>query len=225
MPFIAIEGVNGAGKSTVIENICRRFPGTLSVKSPMDGFMDALKDYFVRNPQSIVGRVTYFNTAMGYTSDIVRNALAEDPKRLVLTDRYWYTTEASHLSWDSVYNGSKDRHELLEVMDAAKQYLTKPDLVVLIEVDDKERLIRVGGRNDGRNDKWHRPENDAKLFNAFKEEYERIFASLKGENARIARINSTGINSEETTEAVIKEIRKIAPWLSEQKSGRSLSRR
>ena len=225
MPFIVVEGPNGAGKSTVISLICKRFPDALSVKSPMDGFMGALKDYFVRNPQSIVGRVTYFNTAMGYTSDIVREALEEDPKRIVLTDRYWYTTEASHLSWDKVYGGSKDRKELLEVMDAAKQYFIKPDLVVLLSVDDKERLIRVEGRKDGRNDKWHKPENDTELFNAFKEEYERIFKDLEREGTKIAKIDSTKLGAEETASSVIREIKSIAPWLKEQKSSKCPSRR
>lgn len=225
MPFIVVEGLNGAGKSTVISLICKRFPDALAVKSPMDGFMGELKDYFVRNPESIVGRVTYFNTAMGYTSDIVRKALAEDPKRIVLTDRYWYTTEASHLSWDKVYGGSKNRRELLDVMDAAKQYFIKPDLVVLLSVDDKERLIRVAGRNDSRNDKWHRPENDIKLFDAFKEEYERIFGDLEREGTSIARINSTKLSAEETANAVIREIKSIAPWLKGQKNSKSLGRR
>ena len=224
MPFIAIEGVNGVGKSTVIDRISKEFPDVLNVKSPMDGFMDALKGYFVRNPQSVVGRITYFNTAMGHTSEIVRKALEQDPKKLVLTDRYWYATEASHLSWDRVYNKSKDRQELLNIMEASKQYFVKPDLVILLEVDDSARLIRVENRNDGRNDKWHRPENDVELFKAFKDEYERIFSDQEAKGTRIAKIDSTNMSAAESAERVMGEIRKIAPWLGEHRRDKSLGK-
>ncbi|MCL5007443.1 MAG: deoxynucleoside kinase [Candidatus Marsarchaeota archaeon] len=225
MPFVAIEGVNGAGKSTIIDMIIKRFPNAIKVKSPMDGFMDELKDYFVRHPESVAARTTYFNTAMGHTSDFVKRVLESDPERLILTDRYWYATEASHLSWDTVYNGSSERQELLEIMEAAKRYFVKPDLVVILEVDDRERLLRVAGRDDGRRDKWHLPEKDTELFNAFKKEYDRIFGEAEMKGTRISRIDSTHMNAEESAEMVTGEIAKVMPRLIDgEKPGKNVGR-
>ena len=225
MPFVAIEGVNGAGKSTVIDIITGRLQNAAKVKSPMNGFMDELKDYFVRHPESIAARTTYFNTAMGYTSDFVKRALEWDPEKLVLTDRYWYATEASHLAWDRVFNKSAGRRELLEIMAAAKAYFAKPDLVIVLEVDDRARLLRVAGRDDGRRDKWHLPGKETELFNAFKEEYGRVFDEAEKGGTRVVRIDSTSLSAEESAEAVIREIAKISPRLLDgEKKGKDVGR-
>ena len=204
MPFIVVEGVNGAGKTVASGRLAEALGNAQVVKTPMPGFLEELKEYFVRNQENVVARVTFFNAATKHTCDLINDTLCRDPNKFVIADRYWYSTMASHLAYDKVFNGSKSRDAIIEVMDISKKYFIKPDLVILIDVDPEERRRRIALRKDGREDTWHTEKADDRLFVAFKEEYDKVFDGLRKDGMKILRVNNTRMEIDQTAEVIRK---------------------
>ncbi|EET90021.1 MAG: AAA family ATPase [Candidatus Micrarchaeales archaeon] len=204
MPFIVVEGVNGAGKTVASSKLAEALGNAQIVKTPMPGFLEELKEYFVRNQENIVARVTFFDAATKHTCDLIRDMLCRDPNRFVIADRYWYSTMASHLAYDRVFNGSKSRDEIIEIMNISKKYFIRPDLVILIDVDPEERRRRIALRKDGRDDAWHTENADERLFVAFKEEYEKVFDDLRKDGTKILKVNNTRTEIDQTAEIIRK---------------------
>ncbi|MCL5434567.1 MAG: deoxynucleoside kinase [Candidatus Marsarchaeota archaeon] len=204
MPFIVVEGVNGAGKTVASGRLAEALGNAQVVKTPMPGFLEELKEYFVRNQENVVARVTFFNAATKHTCDLINDILCRNPNKFVIADRYWYSTMASHLAYDKVFNGSKSRDAIIEVMDISKKYFIKPDLVILIDVDPEERRRRIALRKDGREDTWHTEKSDDRLFVAFKEEYDKVFDGLRKDGMKILRVNNTRMEIDQTAEVIRK---------------------
>lgn len=138
--FIVIEGLDATGKSTLVGTLAKSLDATLLQCPPRleapeltDG---DLRPYF--DTRSAVQRRAYYRAANLIASEQAEVALQ---KGHVVMDRYWTSTVAfAALDADS----DLDR----EWQGAYPPELRKPDIVILLTVDEANRTKRMQGRGE-----------------------------------------------------------------------------
>ena len=138
--FIVIEGLDATGKSTLVEKLAKRLNATLLKCPPRleaPGLSDTdLRSYF--DDRSPLQRRAYYRAANLIASEQAEIALQNDH---VVMDRYWTSTVAfAALDNDS----DLDR----EWQGRYPPELRKPDVVILLTVDEKNRTKRMRGRGE-----------------------------------------------------------------------------
>jgi dTMP kinase len=131
--FIAIEGLDGSGKSTMSKKVAEKIDAKL-LKTPPDEFNQIRKkiDYLYRRC-SEGSRLFYLSTVF-YASDIVLQELQK--KRSVVIDRYWMSS--------LVYNNSNiDDQDIIKL----SRNLANPDLTIFLDVSKTKRFGRMMSRN------------------------------------------------------------------------------
>jgi thymidylate kinase len=128
-PFLVIEGLDGAGKSSVAAAAAALLDGTC-LKTPPDPMRDALPQVdAVADPQT---RLLYLLAGVSLTSQLVQ---AERTARAVVCDRYLYSALA--------YTGALDPEALATVRPLR---LATPDVVVYLHAPDHVRRARLARR-------------------------------------------------------------------------------
>ena len=142
--FLVVEGVNGAGKSTVIKEIenhlAARGLTTTKTHEPGDTPLGAELRRLLLNSPSIPRTSTAELLLFGadrseHVEAVIKPALQQ--KRFVLSDRYLYSTIAFQ-----GYGRGLD-HALIERVNAIAAHDTYPDLVILLDIDVHEGLRRT----------------------------------------------------------------------------------
>lgn len=137
--YVAIEGIDGAGKSTVIRRVASRLRRAgYRVVTRREPVSLALGQYAQRASVADPWTGAIFFTLDRY---IARSALEEDLRSasVVLTDRSFWSTLA--------YQGtalSPARRRTLE--DLQREATVAPDAVLLIDIDPTHALSRIGAR-------------------------------------------------------------------------------
>ena len=138
--FIVIEGLDATGKSTLVAKLAKSLNATLlkcppRLKAPelVDG---DLRSYFDNRPSA--QRRAYYRAANLIASEQTEVALQ---KGHVVMDRYWTSTSAfAALDDDPNLNQEWQESYPLE--------LRKPDIVILLTVDEENRAKRMRERGE-----------------------------------------------------------------------------
>ncbi len=138
--FIVIEGLDATGKSTLVDELAKSLDATLlgcppRLEAPelIDG---DLREYF--DARSAVQRRAYYRATNLIASEQTEIALR---KGHVVMDRYWTSTVAfAALDDDSDLNQ--------EWQGRYPPELRKPDVVILLTVDEENRAKRIQGRGE-----------------------------------------------------------------------------
>ena len=146
--FIVIEGVNGAGKSTVLvaleeylkkrqRSVCRTFePGA----TPLGKELRKLLLNSPGIPRSSTAELLLFGADRSeHLQKVILPALAE--KKIVLSDRYIYSTTA----FQGFGRGLDD--QLINHINSIATQNILPDLVILLDIDVRLGLERTLKRN------------------------------------------------------------------------------
>lgn len=138
--FIVIEGLDATGKSTLVAELVKSIDATLLQCPPRleaPEFVDVdLRSHFDDRPA--VQRRAYYRAANLIASEQAEVALKEGH---VVMDRYWTSTVAfAALDDDS----SLDE----EWHGCYPPELRKPDIVILLTVDEENRATRMQGRGE-----------------------------------------------------------------------------
>ena len=131
--FIAIEGLDGSGKSTISKLVAEKI-GAKLLKTPPDEFNRIRKqiDYYYR--KCLEGSRLFYLSTIFYASDIVLQELQN--KRSVVIDRYWISS--------LVYNNSSiDDQDIIKL----SRNVANPDLTIFLDVSKTKRLKRLISRN------------------------------------------------------------------------------
>ena len=138
--FIVIEGLDATGKSTFASRLAESLKATLlkcppQLKAPELSDKD-LRDYFDDRPSQQCR--AYYRAANLIASELAEEALM---KGHVVMDRYWTSTVAfASLDDDLNLNQEWRGRYPLE--------LQKPDVVILLTVDEENRLKRMHERGE-----------------------------------------------------------------------------
>ena len=140
--FIVIEGLDATGKATLVEKLTERLNATLlqcppRLEAPELSKCD-LRPYFDDRPPA--QRRAYYRAANLIASEQAEIALHNGH---VVMDRYWTSTVAfatldDDLDLDWEWQGRYPPE------------LRKPDVVILLTVDEKNRTKRMRGRGEPR---------------------------------------------------------------------------
>ena len=136
-PVILIEGLDGVGKSTLVNTLATKLNASLIASPPKipDPFEDN-QDLRVRMDQTEPGtRREFYRSGNFHASLLIEEARKHGP---VILDRYWPST-ASFAVLD-------DHQPQWEPMGVWPQGLVEPDIMILLTVDEKNRLKRMARR-------------------------------------------------------------------------------
>jgi len=133
--FVAIEGIDGVGKSTIATELSTRLNNlgipTLMMRSPVGDYQLAAP--YVNNICDVDSHYLFYLSGVKHTSEEIRKALGHHS---VVCDRYIFSTLAYHIA----NNASAQ-------VDIASLNILKPDFAFYISVSDEQlRMSRILGR-------------------------------------------------------------------------------
>ena len=176
--LIAFEGIDGTGKTTQIELLAevlrRRGLGVVATREPTDGQYGRKIRQLYKNRKSVTPEEElnlFLDDRREHVVQVIAPALASG--KVVLTDRYYYSTAA--------YQGAAG-HDPQKIIAANELFAPVPDMVIMLEAPVSLGVHRVQKlRGETLND-FEQEETLSRVAN--------IFAALKGANIR--RIDGTG---------------------------------
>lgn len=160
-PFIVIEGLDGAGKTTLAENLCKEFNIGLNYAVP-----DFLKEIrkTISKTKSPVATFKFFSLCNILRSSEFRN---KTKKQIIISDRYLFSTIS--------YHQEMLKQDLKESIDLFKSDLSFfwPDYVLYITADAEIRKNRITDRESEDFEQWYgdkvsfTPDLDKNYINVF----------------------------------------------------------
>ena len=149
--FIVIEGLDGTGKSTLVEKLSSALNAKSLSSPPLmsapDLYEGNLRDYFDKSPQLI--RRAYYSSTNLIASEMAIEALKHNH---VVMDRYWTSTVA--------FSSMDDCNEMAEWEGKYPSSIRPPDILILLTVDETNRDKRMVGRGEPKTDEEHNLASD-----------------------------------------------------------------
>lgn len=170
--FIAIEGIDGAGKTTQVERLRRKLESdgekVVVSKEPTDGpWGRKIRESAERGRMELADELQAFiNDRDEHVRDTIRPALARG--EIVILDRYFYSTIA--------YQGARGNN-VAELAATMRSRFPEPDVVFLIDTDPAEAMRRI---SEARGDVPNAFERQDAL-----EAIQKVFLELAAEDDRI----------------------------------------
>jgi dTMP kinase len=136
--FVAIEGIDGAGKTTVLEQLARMLPGVCTTREPSGSPVGALIRNWVLQGGTVDPRVD----ALLFAADRIEHYKREIEPMLregctVISERYVESSIA--------YQGAAGVPvEFIKLVNSA---VPRADLTVILDVDPGTALARIGRRD------------------------------------------------------------------------------
>jgi thymidylate kinase len=194
MPIIYLDGVDGTGKSTLSRALEEQF-GAKIIKTPPRDFFSERRPEIDRNAHSdIRACLEYYGSSVVYADGIARGMLEKNPDLLVVFDRSIYSTLATHIAMDGIYNRGRLSSHIRKEVDAYSKSLLKPDLIVFLYVEESSRLERIVRRSSSENTKSDADSDFAKLTSS---QFAIIANDLRGAGLNVLELNTSCIDQEE----------------------------
>ena len=133
--FLVIEGPDCAGK-TAVGTALRGIPGVAVIETPPSPFGEIKADVLTKCVPA--ARLLYF-----LAGNVHAGAIAAQANSAVVAVRYVWSTLAYHMA---IYGTPLE--ELAHVVEVVRREIPLPDLVVYLDVDRENQLLRVKGRPD-----------------------------------------------------------------------------
>lgn len=156
--FIVIDGVNGAGKGTVIEKLKKyleeKSTPAFFTREPGAGEFGKTIRELILNPKEKLPEITELFLFASDRSHHVANIMKPEIKKgnLVISDRYYYSTTAFQ-----GYGRKVDLNLINQINSIAIQGFT-PDFVLLLDLDPEEGLKRTKKIVDNERDAFEEEE-------------------------------------------------------------------
>ncbi|CAD5114060.1 DgyrCDS3208 [Dimorphilus gyrociliatus] len=142
-PIIAIEGLDGTGKSTLAYNLSKTLNGVYFHAPPSNvvGIKNSLKPVFQHNSEL---RKAFYLMSNYIAAHRMQDICKEN---VVFLDRYWHSSLAFGISekcLDEDKSLPPPEHEIY----TWPEDLQKPTVVILLELSEEERLRRLKNRHE-----------------------------------------------------------------------------
>lgn len=135
--FVVLEGVDGSGKSSILELLEDRLEKVHVTKEPTDSEIGKMAQRIANKETSpYMELFLYLADRVEHTEDIRRKL---DEGIHVVCDRYWGSTAA--------YQSAYDEIQLKYAESIQKYFILKPTLTFLLDLDPETALERISDRN------------------------------------------------------------------------------
>lgn len=136
--FLVIEGIDGAGKSTLAKNLHkelqdRQIPVLLS-REPTDGpYGRQIREFAIKGRPSADKEVELFiKDRKDHIKNIIKPAISEG--KIVILDRYYYSTLA--------YQGAAG-YDTAKIQNLHDDFILEPDLLIILDLPVDKALDRI----------------------------------------------------------------------------------
>jgi thymidylate kinase len=192
--FIVLEGLSAVGKSTVAPLLAERLGADLVATRPA-AFDEARRH--VDKSRLVMARLHFWMMCNYAVSETVREHLANG--RDVVLESYLYRTLATHAAMGATHLPPVDW-----------DYAVRPDVAVLLTLDEAERLRRLADRSRGLGSRYW-----SRLEESNVEVTRRAYESFG-----LAELDTTGLDAAEVAERLARLTHTFCPRLAERrKSG------
>ncbi|MCL5239544.1 MAG: deoxynucleoside kinase [Candidatus Marsarchaeota archaeon] len=195
---IALEGVDGAGKTTQARLLKEKTGGVIIKDCPPE-FLSLLRPSVERNAEKHQG--TYFTYHLGaviYADLKARSYLRNNPNGTVIFDRSLYSVLAVQMALDELFNNSTNEALIRKIATRTLGKITEADKVVFLEVEEKDRLIRLSKRGD----KNALSDSRVRFTQILRHKLNEL-ASIRNSSATdILQINTSAFAPEETADMI-----------------------
>ena len=146
--LVTIEGIDGAGKSTLVDGLRREYPGFVYTREPTDGWTGRAIEKSVSADENNPMRDLFLFTAdhANHLRETVKPALRDD--KVVVCDRYIdsraaYQAEATE---ELLEDGDEERVEW--ILDLHRGWSLFPDLTLLLDIESEKAVKRLRESRD-----------------------------------------------------------------------------
>jgi len=148
MTRIALDGIDGAGKTTVAEILKKKTNGIVIKDSPPE-FFGQLRHIVESNAEKHIGTYFAYHLAAATYADIkARLYLWKNPEGTVIFDRSLLSVFAVQLALDDLFNKGATHAFIKNIAFEIMGKFSKVDIVALLDVEEKNRLLRLSKRGD-----------------------------------------------------------------------------
>ncbi len=200
--IISIDGVDGAGKSTVIKLLLERLTelNLVSVKTSNRSEMSSeLKQFLNENiEKALIARFIYFSYSNLLASNEIKNKNYEN----VIIDRFVYSTEAYHKAVDRYYYGGIYYELLDHLSKEAEKELITVDVAIFLYVNEKEQMKRLLRKDPQENNKL---DFKIEIQKYVSEEFHKIAERLRHDGIFVYELDTSNMD-ENTVAKKIEEI-------------------
>lgn len=187
MQHIAIEGMDGVGKTTASKLLAKRLGYKFIDKNLRELFDDGDSyDNYIRIRDKVNASPDRLFTAWFYALGNIYLHTAHEKENIV-TDRYFL----SNYAWSGTENNN-------EVYDLLVKKLGSPDLTVILYADEHAILSRLRHRDE--------LDSDIKKVTLAKEKYEKMIYFCEKYKMPYMVIDTSNLSPEEVVEVIMKRI-------------------
>lgn len=150
--LVAVEGIDGSGKGTLVDNLKNEYPDAIYTKEPSDGFYgkairDRLETEDNATPADFYG---FLSDRYEHCDNLIKPAL--ESGEMVVTDRYALSTYAYQSKILDEELGLVDPIGYID--DMTYHFTIEPDLYIYLSIDVDTALERIDT-----DDKYEKREN------------------------------------------------------------------
>lgn len=201
--FLALEGIDGSGKTTVAKLLAERVPGCLQLRTPGHAFPQ-VRDLVLNPTYSLDdnARLLFF---LGEMVDLNTRVIATNrDSRLVLTDRFFLSTFVYQV-WMRYEQLSSA--EFVTFLKIFKALLPDTDATVILSTDAETALKRAKGHDVEFSEKDHFEAAGIEAWKRRKTIYDTSEdCAIAGKLGKIIRIDTTHITPVEVVEEIMETL-------------------
>ncbi len=178
--LVTLEGLDGSGKTTLVEALCERYPGATFTREPTDDswYGEAVYRSIADDDADPMAELfLYTADHAAHLSRVVRPAL--EAGDLVISDRY----SDSRFAYQGATLENAPAYDLADpleyVVDLHRPFSIEPDLTIYLDLDPETAAERAGTTN-----KFER----AAYLESVRDNYERL---LERDPDRFVRVDAT----------------------------------
>lgn len=202
MTIIAIEGIDGVGKTSLSVALSKEINGLIKSTSIIEGFLPGVKQLVNACPSEyLLPRFIYYLS----TTQLRLNEVKINSGEYVIFDRYFFSTYVVHKAIDELYNKSNDSLKIDKLMSAAMSSFLNPNFVIFLHTEEKERISRLLRRDQSCNTHL---DFDSKLTAKVDTDFKKLRREMEN-NRKIKTIDidNTKISIAQTVSIVTRNIR------------------
>lgn len=185
--IVVVEGPDGSGKSTLADALAELFNGTVKKTSLSESFLPEAKKIFDSIAYDVpLARYVYYTAAAAYAARPEFKAETDDS--VVIFDRYIYSGVATHTALETLRSGGKYVPVIDAIYNEVKERFAKPDAVIFLFIDERDRLARLQRRDDATNIKL---DFDRDFASITQEKFRKIAMELKKDGIPVLEINAS----------------------------------